>query len=307
MKDDFSEGEDYLCCETNVFPHMTIPDICFILYKPAVPGNIGASARAMKTMGFSELRLIDPADYLSGEAKMMAHGSHDILENCKVYDTYDNAIADISFVICTTAKRRSAKVDYIPAPQLARFIAGKSAVTGKIAVVFGSEESGLPNEILLKANVGVTIPMATEYPSLNLSQAVMTIAYELSAGAERIAPVEEKLKMLLEPATPPILENQRDAGEKRSERYNIQKQFPDEKKDTVGSANSPDPESENQSKETWQQLQERTSAILQEAGILPTTPLYHRIIERMSMMGASDARLVHSITARIMKLLRNST
>lgn len=243
---------------------MTVPDICFILYKPAVPGNIGASARAIKTMGFSELRLIDPADHLSDEAKMMAHGSHDILENCKVYDTFDEAVADISFVICTTAKKRSAKVDYIPAPRLAQFIADKSAVTGKIAVVFGTEESGLPNHILLKANVGVTIPMATGYPSLNLSQAVMTIAYELSAGAERVSSDESTLPK--EPAR-----NQK-----------------------------------KQESATWQQLQERTTEILQEAGIHPPTPLYHRIIERMSMMEASDARLAHSVTSRILELIKKA-
>ena len=201
---------------------MSVPDLCFILYKPAVPGNIGASARAMKTMGFNELRLIDPAHHLSDEAKMMAHGSHEILENCKIFDTYDEAVADISFVICTTAKKRSAKVDYIPAPQLAKFIAAKSDVTGKIAIVFGSEESGLPNSILLKANVGVTIPMATGYPSLNLSQAVMTIAYECSAGAERVNPAEK--------------------------------------------------DGDNQEQATWQQLQERSSFILQQTGIHPPNP-----------------------------------
>jgi tRNA/rRNA methyltransferase len=266
---------------------MTVPDLCFILYKPAVPGNIGASARAMKTMGFSELRLIDPADHLSDEAKMMAHGSHDILENCRVYDSYDEAVADISFVICTTAKNRSAKVDYIPAPRLAQFIAGKSAVTGKIAIVFGSEESGLPNHILLKANVGVTIPMATGYPSLNLSQAVMTIAYECSAGAERVDSPEVE---------------RRSPGE--AERVGSEKEKREIPGGTVRSGQTG--ELQNQEHATWQQLQERTTGILQKAGIQPPTPLYHRIIERMSMMSASDARLAHSVTSRIQELLKKS-
>jgi tRNA/rRNA methyltransferase len=264
---------------------MNIPDLCFILYKPAVPGNIGASARAIKTMGFSELRLIDPADHLSDEAKMMAHGSHDILENCRVFGTYDEAVADISFVICTTAKKRSAKVDYIPAPRLAQFIAEKTAITGKIAIVFGSEESGLPNEILLKANVGVTIPMATGYPSLNLSQAVMTIAYECSAGAERVGPAGA------EGASP--------AGELHQQ--HIDSDLPEERRIQKEAIHG----QKKQESATWEQLQERTTAILQSAGIHPPTPLYHRIIERMSIMKASDARLAHSVTARIMELLRN--
>ncbi|MCA1746914.1 MAG: hypothetical protein LC655_04400, partial [Bacteroidales bacterium] len=145
-----------------------------------------------------------------------------------------------------------------------------------------------PNHILLKANVGVTIPMATGYPSLNLSQAVMTIAYECSAGAERVSSEGE------ESGTP--------GGAKKSgpER---------EESGTPGGAKRSGPEpARNQKKQesaTWQQLQERTTEILQEAGIHPPTPLYHRIIERMSMMEASDARLVHSVTSRIMDLLKN--
>jgi tRNA/rRNA methyltransferase len=291
---------------------MTVPEICFILYKPAVPGNIGASARAIKTMGFSELRLIDPADHLSDEAKMLAHGSHEILENCKVYDTYDEAVADISFVICTTAKKRSAKVDYIPAPRLAQFIADKSAVTGKIAIVFGSEESGLPNEILLKANVGVTIPMATEYPSLNLSQAVMTIAYECSAGAERVEPASEESNLLDEPSAPLSIERPLPEEQKSGTKSGRQVEAPGDNTGNDRITDSPGPESYNQPqetsqqpKETWLQLQERTTEILQEAGIHPPTPLYHRIIERMSMMKASDARLAHSVTARLINLLKN--
>lgn len=292
---------------------MTVPDLCFILYKPAVPGNIGASARAMKTMGFSELRLIDPADHLSDEAKMMAHGSHEILENCKIFNTYDEAVADISFIICTTAKKRSAKVDYIPAPQLAQFIAEKSDVTGKIAIVFGSEESGLPSSILLKANVGVTIPMATGYPSLNLSQAVMTIAYECSAGAERVGSEgvsseginlegeESGTPGEAERSGPEVEESGTPGGAERSGPAGELKKLPDERC-------LPQEPARNQNKQenaTWQQLQERTTEILQEAGIHPPSPLYHRIIERMSMMKASDARLVHSVTARILELLRN--
>jgi tRNA/rRNA methyltransferase len=63
--------------------------ICFILYKPAVPGNVGAAARALKTMGFDELRLIDPCAFRSAEAFMLAPGSHDVLRNARVYSDYD--------------------------------------------------------------------------------------------------------------------------------------------------------------------------------------------------------------------------
>lgn len=235
---------------------------CFILYKPAVPGNIGAAARAMKTMGFTELRLVNPANHLADEARMMAHGSHDILENSKVYPTYEAAVADIDFIVCTTAKKKSARVDYLPSDQLEVFLAEKIPVTRRIGIVFGTEESGLPNSILQHANAGITIPMATTYPSLNLSQAVMVIAYELS-GLLRT-------------------NSDREPGLLR-------------------------PEEEAQQPETWHQLQERASVILKRSGIKKGTPLYHRIMERMSFLKASDARLAHSVTSKVLKLLEQSS
>lgn len=227
-------------------------DICFILYKPAVPGNIGASARAMKTMGFSELRLIDPADHLGDEARMMAHASHDILENCKVYSDFEEAVSDIDFIVATTAKKKSAKVDYVTSNELGKVLSEKLPLTKKIGIIFGTEESGLPNSVLQKCNMAVSIPMAQPYPSLNLSQSVMILAYELSTikGPE--------------------------PGEER----------------------------EDQSENTWQQLEERTSTILEECGIKQGTPLYHRIIERMSFMTASDARLAHSVSSKILDKLK---
>ncbi|MCF8225497.1 MAG: hypothetical protein K9J30_06435 [Bacteroidales bacterium] len=226
-------------------------DICFILYRPAVPGNIGASARAIKTMGFDDLRLIEPADHLSDEARMMAHGSVDILEKAKIFTSFEEAAADLDLVIATTAKTKAAKVDYIRSDHLLKFLEDKGSMVKKAGIVFGTEESGLPGRIILNSNAGLSIPMETKYPSLNLSQAVMIIAYELCKSQDK--------------AVDSVTENQ------------------------------PDP--------SWNELQERTSIILEKSGILPSTPLYHRIIERMSFLKASDARLVHSVTSRLMKVL----
>lgn len=155
-------------------------EIIFILYKPAVPGNIGASARALKTMGFKHLRLIDPVNHLSDEALILAHGSKDILENALLFDSFEKAVEDIDFLIASTAKNRSAKEDYINSRELSSLISGKKEVAGKIGVLFGTEESGLPNRLIIQSNIAVTIPMIEPYPSLNLSQAVMVMAYELS-------------------------------------------------------------------------------------------------------------------------------
>ncbi len=156
------------------------PEILFILYKPAVPGNIGASARAIKTMGFSELRLISPCDHLGAEARMLAHGANEILEKAKVFSSFEKSVEDADLIIATTSKKRSAKVDYIPVRDLPGLILEKGNTVKKTAILFGTEESGLPNELIRKADLAMTIPLMTDYPSLNLSQAVMITAYELS-------------------------------------------------------------------------------------------------------------------------------
>jgi len=157
-----------------------MPEYSFILYKPAVPGNVGASARALKTMGFSSLRLIRPCDHLSEEARMMAHGSIDILQNAGVYKTFEEATGDIDYLVCTTAKRRSAKHDFYSSRDLADILNAKKESIKRIGIVFGTEESGLPNAIIQTADLAVTIPMQSKFPSLNLSQSVMIMAYELS-------------------------------------------------------------------------------------------------------------------------------
>jgi len=154
--------------------------ISFILYKPATPGNIGAAARAIKTMGFSDLRLIDPCDHLAEEAKMFAHGSLDILKNARVFHGFEESISDLDFTIATTAKKRSAKEDYLEASKLSHFLNEKEPRIKKAGIVFGTEESGLPNEIIASCDAASSIAMKTKYPSLNLGQAVMLYAYELA-------------------------------------------------------------------------------------------------------------------------------
>jgi tRNA/rRNA methyltransferase len=155
-------------------------EIHFILYKPGVPGNVGAAARAIKTMGFLNLRLIDPCDYLGDEARMLAHGSHDILESAVVFDTFESAIADLDLLVCTTAKERTAKFDYYSSREFGEYLANKEEHLQKVGILFGTEESGLPNQLILLSDLAMSIPMAAEYPSLNLAQSVMVTAYELS-------------------------------------------------------------------------------------------------------------------------------
>ncbi len=155
-------------------------EIHFILYKPAVPGNVGASARALNTMGFKYLRLIDSCDHLSEEALMMAHGSHDLLRSAILFDSFKEATSDLELIVATTSRKRTAKQDYHPVRELSEILQNKGTLLGKVGIVFGTEESGLPNELLLQSDLAMTIPMASSYPSLNLAQSVMVTAYELS-------------------------------------------------------------------------------------------------------------------------------
>lgn len=165
-------------------------EIIFILYKPAVPGNVGAAARALKTMGFSQLRLIEPCDHLGEEARMLAHASHEILEQAEILDTFEEATADLDLVVCTTAKSRSAKHEYHSSRELAGLLEERYAHLHKVGILFGTEESGLPNKLVLQSDLAVSVPMHTTYPSLNLGQSVMILAYELSVLNELQKPGE---------------------------------------------------------------------------------------------------------------------
>jgi len=155
-------------------------EVYFILVEPAVPENIGAVARAIKTMSFNKLRLVNPCDYLSNEALKFAHGSKDILTSAKVFKSLREAIQDIDFIIGTSARIRRIKHDYFPIEQILGLIEKKENNVNSIGIIFGREESGLTNKEVEQCNILSYIPIANKYPSLNLSQAVMIYAYELS-------------------------------------------------------------------------------------------------------------------------------
>jgi tRNA/rRNA methyltransferase len=167
-------------------------NIAFILVEPAVPENIGAAARAIKTMGFSDLRLVNPGDYTCDKALMLAHGSHDIIDNARVFASLNAALEGIDFSIATSAKQRWVKQDIIPSNNLKIFVDEKSKSINTLAIVFGGEESGLSNEDIALCDRVTAIPIAEPYPSLNLAQAVMVIAYTLSnfGSSDRI--IKEK-------------------------------------------------------------------------------------------------------------------
>ena len=152
----------------------------FVLVKPSHPGNVGACARALKTMGFDSLRLVESSAHRESRARWLAHGSHDILDQAAVYPNLAEAIADCELVIGTTARMRSSRRVYHSMVQIREALANKGETVGPAAILFGCEESGLSNRELTYCDLLSHIPLAVSHPSLNLSQAVMIYAYELS-------------------------------------------------------------------------------------------------------------------------------
>ncbi len=156
-------------------------EIIFILSHPAVEENIGAAARAIKTMGFKHLRLVSPADYLSVNARKLAHGSLDILERARCFETTEEAVSDLDYLIGTTAKRRNIRQEYVPAGDLQTFLGSREKMIRQTGILFGSEESGLSNAEIALCDILSYIPLAAPWPSLNLAQAVMLYSWELSS------------------------------------------------------------------------------------------------------------------------------
>jgi TrmH family RNA methyltransferase len=157
-------------------------NIYFILVEPQTPGNIGASARALKTMGFKNLLLVNPCEINSSEARWMAHASEDILEKAVLHANLEEALSDKHFVAAATQRERSSHLPYFNPRQLAERIISIST-SHKIAIVFGRETSGLTNDELSLCHAVTTIPAHTRHPSLNLAQAVMLYTYELYQAA----------------------------------------------------------------------------------------------------------------------------
>ncbi len=156
----------------------------FILVGTTHPGNIGAAARAMKTMGLTRLHLVEPLHYPNAEATARASGADDILANAVVHDNLDAAIADCRHVFGMSARLRHLPVPVVDPRQAAEQIHQYDDKT-QIAIVFGREHSGLSNEELDRCQYLINIPANPEYSSLNLAAAVQVFAYEIKMQFDR--------------------------------------------------------------------------------------------------------------------------
>ena len=156
-----------------------------VLCRPSHPGNIGAAARAMKTMGLADLRLVAPEKYPAPEAQWMATHAADVLANAKVHADLQSAIADCVATFALSARPREWSTQVLDARAAA---ARAAALDGAVAFVFGNESAGLTNEEMLACQYLVQIPANPEMTSLNLAQAVQVISYELFLTLKREPP-----------------------------------------------------------------------------------------------------------------------
>lgn len=157
----------------NILDHIQI-----VLVETSLPANIGSVARAMKTMGLSHLRLVEPKRPLDEDAFALSAGAKDLLENAQTFASFDEAVADCQLVIGTSARLRHLQSSLIE-PRICGELVVKRAEQGKVALVFGRERVGLTNEELLKCHYHLNFPTNPEYGSLNLAMAVQLAAYEV--------------------------------------------------------------------------------------------------------------------------------
>jgi tRNA (cytidine32/uridine32-2'-O)-methyltransferase len=157
---------------------MKLSSIRIVLVATSHPGNIGSTARAMKTMGLSSLYLVTPKSFPDYKANEMAAGADDVLAGAIVTQSLDDALAGCQLILATSARPRGLSLPGLLPVSSAELISQQPDNT-QIAIVFGREHSGLTNEELLKCHYHINIPSNPEYSSLNLAQAVQIIAYEM--------------------------------------------------------------------------------------------------------------------------------
>ena len=176
---------------------MGVRQIRIVLCRPSHPGNIGAAARAMKTMGLADLRLVAPERFPSPEAQWMATHALDVLQAATVHANLAEAIGDCAVAFAMSARPREWSPQVLDARGSAARAAESSA---NVAFVFGNESAGLTNEEMFACQYLVHIPANPAFSSLNLAQAVQVVAYEIfmtgnpevSARAQPLATVKDR-------------------------------------------------------------------------------------------------------------------
>ena len=172
----------------------TLANIRIVLIQTSHPGNIGSAARAMKTMGLSELYLVNPKSFPDEQANTMSSNATDILDNAVVVDSVQDALTDCRLVVGTSARHERSLAWDILEPRACAEQLVKQAQTAKVAVIFGRESSGLTNDELALCHHLVHIPTNPDYSSLNLASAVQIVSYECRLASLMKEDIETSLK-----------------------------------------------------------------------------------------------------------------
>jgi TrmH family RNA methyltransferase len=154
-------------------------NIYFILVEPKESGNIGASARAIKNMGFKNLCLVNPPSVITDEARWLACNALDVLNSAEIFNSLTDAVKDKPIIAGTSRRKGRRRGVFLNVEEGAGRL-HDIALKNKVAILFGREDRGLYNEEVEECGFLITIPTSKEQPSLNLAQAVLIVAYELS-------------------------------------------------------------------------------------------------------------------------------
>jgi tRNA/rRNA methyltransferase len=171
-----------------------LDNIRVVLSHTSHPGNIGAAARAMKTMGLSNLFLVNPKQFPDAMADAMASGANDLLANAVVCSRLEQALQGAVLVVGLTARHRDLSHSMLTLRQAAPQILERAG-EAPVALLFGTEMSGLSNAELEKCQLLITIPVNPEYSSLNLAAAVQVVAYELRTCGVVTEPISKDLPL----------------------------------------------------------------------------------------------------------------
>jgi len=172
-----------------------LDNIYVVLSEPKGPLNVGSAARAMNNAGIRELALVNPCEFTGEEARKMASGCNDTLLGAKVFGSTAEAVAGAGYVVGMTCRGGKYRTNLMRPDEMARKVL-PIATKNRVALLFGTEKSGLSNEDVALCDTLVTIPTSPINPSLNLSQAVLLVCYEIFKASDSADIYEQPWKVL---------------------------------------------------------------------------------------------------------------
>ncbi|WP_369600657.1 tRNA/rRNA methyltransferase [Hahella sp. SMD15-11] len=248
--------------------------LTFILVEPKVPENVGAACRALKTQGFSRLRIVNSRAHREPPARWVAHGADDVLEGIETFATLAEALADVDLSLATSAKARHDKRTVLEPDATLQLIRHHVPDAPHVAIVFGREDRGLSNEEVRQCDVLTTLPLAQPYPSLNLGQSVMLYAYLLRQGVSA------------DPHLPASKPGQPEPSSARAEAVAT-------------------PDAETRTIRQKDALRQRILRLFQQLDKVPGSPLEQWALEQLAWANEKDVKFLHTLCQSLEKALRS--